>query len=81
MSQEKEINKVIQALVKVPAKSLRLVKLANELAGADGQLNNELAARRQDEVNLAVAEAKVYGASTEIAVRSLATLKAVKEVD
>jgi PRTRC genetic system protein C len=56
---------VVAILRRVPEKRLRVFELAGELLDARGDLDVDEAARRQPEVNLAVAEAKAYAAATQ----------------
>ena len=70
---------VIEALKKVPEKSLKIIELVNSLTLRDGDLDYEELAKIQPEVNLAVAEAKAYGAHTLMAVNALIRVKAVTE--
>lgn len=64
-------DRVIAALATVPEKTLRIVELARELVGADGQLDTERAAAMAPEVNLAVAEANAYTRATAQAILAL----------
>ncbi len=65
---------VVAILRRVPAKRLRVFELAVELLDARGDLDVDEAARRQPEVNLAVAEAKAYAAATQQAREALGRL-------
>jgi PRTRC genetic system protein C len=67
---------VVAILRRVPEKRLRVFELAAELLDARGELDVDEAARRQPEVNLAVAEAKAYAAATLQAVEALRRLPA-----
>jgi hypothetical protein len=62
---------VVAILRRVPEKRLRVFELAAELLDARGNLDVDEAARRQPEVNLAVAEAKAYAAATLQATEAL----------
>ena len=66
-----EHERVIAALATVPEKTLRIVELARELVGADGQLDTDRAAAMAPEVNLAVAEANAYARATAQAIQAL----------
>ena len=55
---------LVRALRTVPEKRLRLVELARELADEAGELDLEKAAKRLDEVDLAIREASVYAQAT-----------------
>ena len=65
---------VVAILRRVPEKRLRVFELAGELLDARGDLDVDEAARRQPEVNLAVAEAKAYAAATQQASEALRRL-------
>ena len=62
---------VVAILRRVPEKRLRLFELAAELLDARGDLDVDEAARRQPEINLAVAEAKAYAGATQQASEAL----------
>lgn len=66
-----EHERVLAALATVPEKTLRIVELARELVGADGQLDTDKAAAMAPEVNLAVAEANAYTRATAQAILAL----------
>ena len=74
MQETEAIDRVILALKKVPKKELRLIELANQLCAGDGQLDYDELEKIQPEVNLAIAEAKMYGAHTMLAVDVLKNL-------
>lgn len=76
MRENEAIDKVILALKKVPKKELRLIELANQLCLLDGQLDYDELEKIQPEVNLAIVEAKMYGAQTMVAVDVLKRLPA-----
>ena len=65
---------MIAILRRIPEKRLRVFELAEELLDAQGDLDFDEAARRQPEVNLAVAEAKAYAATTQQAAEALRRL-------
>ena len=67
------------ALVKVPEKKLLIIEIANTIPIVNGELDYRELADRQLAVNLAIAEAKVYGAHTLQAVDSLVRLRETKE--
>ena len=79
MSESENIERVVRALEKVPAKSLLIIEMVNRFM-KDGQLDNDALAEAQPEVNVAVAEAKVYGAHTLRAVSTLEQLEAIPDV-
>jgi len=74
MRETKDLDRIIVALKKVPEKHLLIIELANRLCAEDGQIDNDELERIQPEVNLATAEAKMYGAHTLIAVDTLKRL-------
>ena len=79
MNESEAIDKVILALRKVPATHLLIIELANEIPIKGGELDYAEVAERQLEINLAVTEAKVYGAHTIQAVDALIRLQSRKE--
>lgn len=74
MSESEYIERVVNALKRVPSTSLRIIELANSVPMKDGELDYEKLADVQPEVNLAIAEAKVYGSRTLMAVDTLKKL-------
>lgn len=76
MSEPENIKKVIAALESVREKKLLIIELANKVPMKDGQLDYEKLAAMQPEVNMAIAEAKMYGSHTLIAVDTLRRLNA-----
>ena len=81
MTESSDIERVVAALRKVPEKSLLLIDLANHIPMKDGQLDYDAVTAIQPEVNLAVAEAKMYGTQTLMAVDSLKRVMARGEDD
>lgn len=79
MGEPENIEKVIRALAKVPPKELLIIELANRYM-KDGELDYDALAEIQPEVNVAVAEAKMYGARTIQAVDTLERLEAIPDV-
>ena len=67
---------VIAVLRRVPERRLRIVELAAELLGADGEVDADLAAERQPDINLAVAEARAYARTNQQAAEALRQLPA-----
>lgn len=67
---------VVSVLRRVPATRLGIFELAQELFGADGELDVDRAAGRQPEINLAVAEARAYARATQQAAEALRQLPA-----
>ena len=76
MNEPQDIERLISALKKVPAKRLMIIELANRFT-IDGQLDYDGLAQVQPEVNLAIAEAKMYGANTLVAVDTLKRQEAI----
>ena len=68
--------KIIKAVSVVPAKRLKLIELVNEVTGPDGVVDIGQLGQRQDEVNLAMAEARAYAKATNDARFALAKLMA-----
>jgi len=79
MPEAEDIEKVIIALKKVPEKSLLIIELANSIPIKHGMLDIDVLAAKQRDINLAVAEAKSYGARTITAVDALVSMRARKE--
>jgi hypothetical protein len=65
---------------RVPEKELKLIDLARELTGPDGQIDFMKAAERAPEINLARAEAQFYCRATERAVKAIEGLKPRKDL-
>jgi hypothetical protein len=76
VSEPENIERVVRALAKVPPKDLLIIELANRFT-KDGQLDYDALAEAQPEVNVAIAEAKMYGAYTIRAVSTLEQLEAI----
>ena len=79
MGEPENIERVVRALAKVPPKDLLIIELANRFT-KDSQLDYDALAEAQPEVNMAVAEAKMYGAHTIRAVSTLEQLEAIPDV-
>ncbi len=79
MNESEYIERVVNALKRVPPTSLRIIELANSVPMKDGELDYEKVADIQPEVNLAIAEAKMYGSHTLMAVDTLKKLVAREE--
>lgn len=75
MSESEYIDRIVRSLSTVPPKSLLIIELANKYT-RDGELDYEGLAEVQPEVNRALAEAKMYGSYTLLAVASLSELEA-----
>ena len=80
MTESENIDRVVAALLKVPEKKLLIIELVNSIPIKNGELDYVELANKQLEINLAIQEAKVYGAHTIQAVDSLVRLRARKEV-
>ena len=76
MTEANEIERVIDALKKVPEKRLLIIDLANSIPIKHGMLDLEVLSAKQREINLAIAEAKAYGSRTIMAVDALVRLRA-----
>ena len=74
MKEAEGLDRIIAALKKVPVKRLLIIELVNRVSSEGGQLDYNELERIQPEVNLAVAEAKMYGAHTLVAVDTLKRL-------
>ena len=79
MGESDNIERVVLSLKKVPEKHLLLIELANSTPRKDGELDYEELASIQPEVNMAIAEAKMYGSHTLRAVDTLKKLIAREE--
>lgn len=79
MSEPEDIEKVVNSLKKVPEKRLLIIELVNEIPIKYGALDYDEVARRQLEINLAIAEAKSYGTHTIQAVDALIRLQSREE--
>jgi hypothetical protein len=76
-SEAENIERLVAVLRKVPAKSLLLIELANKIPIYNGVLDVDALAALQPDIELATAEAKMYGAYTGSAVDALSRLKGV----
>ena len=76
MSELEYIERVVRTLAKVPPKDLLIIELVNRYT-KDGKLDYDALAEVQPEVNVAIAEAKMYGAHTIQAVDTLEHLEAI----
>lgn len=68
--------RIIKALETVPEKKLRIIELANELVGENGELDYVRLDERKADVNLAMAEARAYSQGTEDAIKALTKIDA-----
>jgi len=78
VNESEYIERVCIALQKVPRKQLLIIDLANRYL-KDGVLDFTGLAEAQPEVNMATAEAKMYGAHTMVAVDTLKRVQAIAE--
>ena len=76
MNESEYIERVVNALERVPSKSLLIIEMANSFT-KDGELDYEGLAEAQPDVNMAIAEAKMYGSHTLMAVDTLKRLEAI----
>ncbi len=76
MAESEAIDKVVNALLKVPEKQLLIIELVNSIPIKNCNLDLNVIEAKQPEINLAIAEAKAYGGYTIKAVDSLIRLKA-----
>ena len=76
MTEAENIDRVVTALLKVPEKKLLIIEIANTIPIVNGELDYNDLANMQLDINLAIAEAKVYGSHTLLAVDSLVRLRA-----
>lgn len=81
MGEKEYIEKVVNALEKVPPKQLMLIELANSLPITNGSLDVHALFERVPEINLATAEAVAYGNQTLQAVDALVRLQEKTEED
>ena len=79
MTEAENIDRVVTALFKVPEKKLLIIEIANTIPIVNGELDYNELANRQLDINLAIAEAKVYGSHTLLAVDSLVRLRAMEK--
>jgi len=76
VNESENIERVVRALATVPPKDLLIIELANRFTKG-GDLDYDALAEAQEEVYLAVTEAKMYGAHTLRAVDTLEKLEAI----
>ena len=74
MRETEDLDRIIVALKKVSEKHLLIIELANRVCTEDGEVDHGKLESIQPEVNLAIAEAKMYGANTLVAVDTLKRL-------
>ena len=77
MNPSETTDRICEALETVPEKHLMIIELANRFYKGTGELDYDGLAEIQPEVNLAMAEAKMYGSHTLMAVNALMRLEAV----
>ena len=71
MAEAEDIEKVVNALKKVPEKHLMIIELANRIPLKGGDLDPTVLADMTPEINLATAEAVAYGGQTIQAIDAL----------
>ncbi len=76
MENTEYVDRIVASLKKVPAKKLLIIELANRFT-VDGKLDYDGLAEAQDEVNMAIDEAKAYGTYTMRAVDTLSRVEAI----
>lgn len=81
MREREGIEKVVNALEKVPEKQLMIIELANSIPITNGSLDVHALFERTPEINLATAEAVAYGNHTIQAVEALVRLQGQTEED
>ena len=81
MGEKEDIEKVVNALQKVPPKKLMIIELANSIPITNGSLDVHALFVRIPEINLATAEAVAYGNHTIQAVDALVRLQGQTEED
>ena len=74
-----DIDRVVNALRKVPEKRLLIIELANSIPIKNGMLDLTVLSAKQPEINLAIAEAEAYGSRTIMAVDALVRVRARRE--
>ena len=79
MTEPEDMDRIITALLKAPEKRLLIIEIANTIPIVNGDLDYAELANRQLEINLAIAEAKVYGAHTLMAVDSFVRFRVKRE--
>ena len=81
MVEREGIEKVVNALEKVPEKQLMIIELVNSIPITNGSLDVHALFERIPEINLATAEAVAYGNHTIQAVEALVRLQGQTEED
>jgi hypothetical protein len=71
MPKDENLDRIVEALKKVPEKKLRIIELANEIPIKNGDFDPKVLSDRLAEVELATREAAAYGAHTLQAVDAL----------
>ena len=74
-----DIDRIVCAMKKVPAKSLLIIELANIIPIVHGQPDIKVLKAKQKEIQLAATEAKAYGGATIQAVSALSRVKSLHE--
>lgn len=81
MSEAEDIERIIASLRQVPEKRLLIIELVNKIPIVNGELDYQEVSNRLPEINLAITEAKAYGANTIMAVESLTRVIGGEEND
>jgi len=79
MSEAEDVERVVNALRKVPPKRLLIIELANIIPIVHGQPDIQVLKAKQKEIHLAATEAKAYGGATLNAVSALSRVKSLNE--
>jgi len=79
MNEAENIERIVNALRKVPERKLRLIELANQVKITNGQLDYAELLSIAPEINLAIKEAEVYGSNTIRMVEALVHVRAKGE--
>lgn len=77
MDETATLDLICEAMETVPVKHLMIIDLAHRFNKGKGELDYEGLSKIQPEVNLAIIEAKMYGAHTLQAVDALLRLEAI----
>ena len=79
MKESENIERVVDVLRKVAEKKLLIIDIVNRIPIVNGELDYQKLSNKTLEINLAIQEAKGYGAHTLQAVDSLVRVKAREE--
>lgn len=75
MERSNNTDEIVNALRKVPTKSLRIIELANQIPIKNGEFDPAELENRKVEINLAIEEAKLYGGHTLRAAQALIEMR------